>query len=143
MSRMLDEQWVDIVPPQAPPPSADPLTVTILAVVLLALLALGLYLHTRPHRRAKRALRRLARDLRHAQRDNKSVCLRIRACLRSGFRGRSLGTVRMAEPQQADWEAYLGRLSTSCFGPEPPTTGELNRLIDDASQWLGRRSVDA
>lgn len=143
MSRTgMDDAWVDIAPPQAPPPSGDPVVLAGLAVVLAALLAIGLYLHTRPRLRARRGLRRLARELRGPAVDGKTTCFRIRAWLQTGFGHADLTAVRMSEEaRQADWQAYLDTLSACCFRSEPADAAEARRLVEEAARWLHARPV--
>ncbi len=138
----IDERWVDIVPPGAPPYSADPLTWGIGVAVLVVLIGMATVLYRRPRSRAKRALRRLARDLRDSRIEAKPACVRIQLCLRTGLGQRHLPSVPWRDDHHADWVAYVNRLTVCCFAAPLPSKAELDRLIQEALAWLDRKAAD-
>lgn len=139
----IDERWVDIVPPGAPPYSTDPFTWGIGVAVIVVLIGMAVVLYRRPRSRAKRALRRLARDLQGSRIEAKPACVRIKQCLRTGFGRRDLQSVPWRDNHHADWLAYENRLAQCCFDAPSPSRVELDAIIDEAVAWLDRKAVDA
>jgi hypothetical protein len=142
ISAQIDEKWVDILPPEVPVHSLEPLTVMVSVSLLIALITLGIYFYNRPRQRARRALRRLAYDLRRSQVDIKPACFRIRQCLGEGFRQRRLQSVQLSHDYDVEWQIYLNRLTHCCFAAEPPTAAELESVIYEALDWLNKKTVD-
>lgn len=135
----IDEKWMDIIPPVAPAHSADPAVTGIVVAVLLVLIGLGVFFCRRPRSRAKRALRRLARDLHASRIEIKPACYEIQRWLRSGLGQSRLQAVKWSHVDSANWLAYVNRLAQYCFGPEPPATDELDGVIHEALAWLNRK----
>lgn len=138
----IDEKWVDIVSPVAPPHTVDPLSIGVVAAGLLVLIGLAAMLYRRPRARAKRALRRLARDLRGARVGAKPVCVQIQQCLRSGLGRRELQFVQWRDDHRAGWLAYVNRLAQCCFAAPSPSRAELDAMIHEALAWLDRKAVE-
>ena len=126
----IETKWVDIVPPLAPPSPADPYLLVLLAVVFVALITVGILLYLRPRQRARRALRRLSRDLRQSRVEAKAACFKVRECLRSPA---------WAHGNDAGWQAYRDRLSRYCFSAEAPEPAEADDVIAQALAWLDRK----
>jgi hypothetical protein len=143
MPRYIEENWVDIVPPELPATAPDPVLYLGSFIALVLLLAFGIYLQRRPRQRSRRALRRLSRDLRRARLEPKRACFEIRRWLRTGFGYRRLQSVPLAHSLQADWQAYLDRLGHYCFSGEAPSVAELDGIIREARVWLDARVVAA
>ena len=138
----IDEKWVDIVPPVAPVNTVDPFLVGIFVVLLFLLIALGIFFYRRPRQRAKRALRRLARDVKTSQVETKPACFQIRQCLRAGFGQRHLYAIQWDHANHADWLIYLNQLAQYCFAAETPATAELDGVIHEALAWLNEKVVE-
>lgn len=138
---VMNEHWVDIVPPLAPPATLDLLSIALGGILLLVLAGLAVMLYRRPRARARRALRRLGRELHQADIENQSVCMQIRHWLRKGLRQPHLQAVEWPPEHQAAWLAYVDRLARGCFAPAPPSAAEMKRLIDEALGWLQRKTV--
>lgn len=138
----INETWVDIVPPGAPPHTTDPFTWGIGVAVLVVLIGMAVVLYRRPRSRAKRALRRLARDLWGSRIDAKPACVRIQQCLRTGLGRRHLPSVPWCDDYHADWLAYVNRLTACCFAAPSPSKAELDSLIHEALAWLDRKAAD-
>lgn len=139
----IDDQWVDIVPPEVPLATGVPITIIVFVSMFAVLLALGIFFYNRPRRRAKRAVRRLAHDLQRSQDSTKLICFRIRQYLREGFVQHRLQSVQLAYVHQADWQAYLNKLNHCCFAAERPTASELDSVIHEALKWLNKKAVNA
>lgn len=137
----IDEKWVDIVSPVAPSHTVDPLGIGVVAAGLLVLLGLVVMLYRRPRARAKRALRRLARDLRGARVGAKPVCVQVQQCLRSGLGRHQLQSVQWRDDHCADWLAYVNRLAQCCFAAPSPSRAELEAIIHEALAWLDTKAV--
>lgn len=132
--------WVDIVPPAAPPPAGGIPALLWATAVVLVLAALAVIYYRRLSRqRSKRALRRIADDLRRARIEAKPACFKVEACLRDGFERRRLDTIRWAHGTQAEWRAYLLRLERCCYAAEPPSPAELDGVIREALVWLNKK----
>ena len=138
----IEDRWVDIVPPDVPLTSAEPLTIVVCAMLLVALLAIGFFFYRRPRQRARRVLRRLARDLHRSRLDGKPACFRIRQCLREGFGQRRLSAVPLPPASQHDWQRYLDKLAQCCFADTSPSVSELDSVIDEALAWLNTKAVE-
>jgi hypothetical protein len=126
----IETKWVDIVPPLAPASPADPYLFVPLAVLFVALITVGIYLYLRPRQRARRALRRLYRDLRQSRVEAKAACFQVRECLRSPA---------WTHGNDAGWQAYLDRLSQYCFSAEAPDPAEADAVIAQALAWLDQK----
>lgn len=133
-----DTQWVDIIPPEAPAFAVDSIAFTLALVLILTSLALAGVWSRRPRTRARRSLRRLARELRAAG-DTKAAVFAIRCALREGLGERRLHAVRFGPPHDAHWHEYLNRLTHACFAPASPGGDDIRQLIDEAVAWLKLR----
>ena len=138
---VMNEHWVDIVPPLAPPATPDLLSITLGGIFLLVVAGLAVMLYRRPRVRARRAIRRLGRELHQADIENQPACMQIRHWLRRGLRQSQLQAVEWPPEYQAAWLAYVDRLARGCFAPAPPSIAEMKHLIDEALGWLDRKTV--
>jgi hypothetical protein len=138
----IEEGWIDIIPPEIPAASADPMAILFFVLPLAVLLLIGIIHRRRPRQRARRALRRLARDLRRTRVEAKTACFEIRRWLRIGFGYRQLHSVPLDPARQADWRAYLDRLGQYSFSRTAPSVAELDGVIREARAWLGTKAAD-
>lgn len=112
-------------------------------ILLAVLFASGLLWRRRPRRQARRALRRLSRDLRGSRVEARAACFEIRRWLRVGFGTGQLQAVPMGKLRQARWQGYVTRLGHCCFSGAAPSAGELDALIHEARTWLNTSAADS
>lgn len=137
-------QWVDIVAPATPPGSTTSSTLVLALVLLIAIAMLFTFQYLRrPIPRAKRALRRIDRDLRCARIETRVACFRVRSCLRHGLEHQARPYFSRDAPAQTDWHRYLNRLEHGCFASEPPSAAVLEELIREAIAWLNKKRPSA
>jgi len=139
----VDQQWVDIVPPDVPAQALDTFAGGILLALLLMVVAVGVYFYRRPRWRARRALHGLARELQASRVAIKPACWQVQQCLRSGLGQHRLQAVRWPDDYHGDWLGYVNRLSRCCFAAEPPAHSELDSIIHEALAWLNRKVADS
>lgn len=138
----INEKWVDIGPPDVPVHTADPFTLVLAVAGVFALLILCVYFYRRPRLRARRTLRRLARDLQRSQINTKPACVQIQQSMRKGLGQHQLLSVQWCDDHHSAWLAYVNLLSQSCFAAPSPSKAELDSLIHEGLVWLGRKAVD-
>lgn len=138
----ISEKWVDIVSPDVPVHTAAPFTLGLAVAGVFALLILCVYFYRRPRLRAKRALRRLARDLQHSQIKTKPACVQIQQSMRKGLGQHQLLSVQWCDDHHSAWLAYVQWLSKCCFSAPSPSKAELDSLIQEGLLWLNRKTVD-
>jgi hypothetical protein len=131
MPVLVDQNWVDIVPPEPPAQAVDsPLLWVLLAMVLAAGIVAIFWYQRRQYK--KRVLRRMLYDLRVSDIDTKAGCSQVMSCLRE-----SLGTRWLKSLSgDRDWQHYLRRLDKCCFSTKPVSSSELKALIKEGLQWL-------
>ncbi|MCG6870692.1 MAG: hypothetical protein LJE84_00215 [Gammaproteobacteria bacterium] len=134
-----DRSWIDIVPPDAPAQVSDPLTVAGGIVLLGLLLVLAWLLLRRPRQRARRTLRRIHRELPGSATGTRAAGFQVRRCLRAGFGHHRLEDLDPGSDHREQWRAFLDRLGRCCFSAQPPAVEELQAVVREAQQWLGRR----
>ena len=133
------QQWVDIIPPQAPLAAADPVLLLSAGVLLSALLAWLWFYYHRPRQIARRGLRQLAHALSTEALATKTVCFLLRQHLRKGLACERLQSVAWDEQNSADWQVYLERLRHYCFAATVPDTQEVAQAIREAQAWLRKK----
>lgn len=137
---LIENAWVDIVPPAVPAYSAELLV--ILALILLALIAGGLfYIYSRPRQQARRKLRQLSRQLLASRAELNAVSFRLRDCLRTAYACDDLQDIRFEQSNRQDWQSYLDKLSRFSFSPYAPTADELTLAINEAQAWIKLKVV--
>lgn len=131
------EQWVDIIPPAAPAFVPEPWLLLVLALGCIGSVVLAYLYLQRPHRRARRRLRRLAGELRRPGLDARPACMQVQQCLRTGLGQQQLPCVHW--PEEADrqrWQAFTDRLARACFAAASPPAEDLQALVREAMTWL-------
>ncbi len=131
MPVLVDQNWVDIVPPESPAQAADSQLLWVLLALVLAAGIVAIFWHRR-RQHGKRVLRRMLYDLRASDIDTKAGCSQVMSCLRE-----SLGTRRLKSlSDDRDWQHYLHRLDKCCFSTKPVSSSELKAVVQEGLQWL-------
>lgn len=134
--RLIDTQWVDVLPPVPP----EPLPVWIwLSIILLCLgIALLAWLHwqRRPRQQALRQLRRCERQLQRNQIKTKPIAAQVYRAVQLGVR--RLPSARM-HAHDADWQNYYRRLAQCAFHAHEPDAQELRDILRETRAWLRGR----
>lgn len=134
----VESHWVDIVPPGTPPTHLDPFALIIAVITFSVLLVSVVVYYRRPRQRAKRALRKIAQELREARIDTKSAAFAIARHLRLGLGRRRLHSGHRSDRRWPDWEIYVQELTSACFAPLAPSRAEMERIAQGALVWLER-----
>jgi len=131
----MDKEWADIITPVAPPPDATHLLWWLLPILLAILL--GVYYRRRPRPAMRRRLRHLRHALSNNQLDPRTACFAIADCLRRAGMTTRLDCLDFGS-QQACWRDFVAQLQQLQYRPRPPSQGELERLLNEAQEWLHR-----
>lgn len=133
--RLIDSQWVDILPPSPPEPVS--LWVWLgMALVLIAMAALAWwYWRRQPRQRALRQLRNCERQLKHALLPPKPIAAAMYRAVQQ-----AVATVPTAQlhARDAKWQDYYLRLAHCVFHAREPSVTELDTLLGEARAWLRR-----
>jgi len=135
------EAWVDIVPPGHPGAIGESAILVSLVLAVAFLFFLGIYLFNQPRQQARRKLRRLLRELPALHNTTRPACFQVTHCLRQAFSQDRLHAIRFADRNQADWQQYVDRLTRYCFGAEPASVPELERILREALVWSDAKRV--
>ena len=133
---LIDQPWMDIVPPEPVSAPMEFAVIVFAALSVLIVAGLAAYLFMRPRQRARRCLRRLLRDKDRQQ--YKSLCFQVSEQLRYAFNKPRLALIRVSESEKAKWEAFVERLTRYRYGSSQPSHEEMDALIAEAYDWLGR-----
>ena len=131
----MDKPWAEIIAPAAPPADAAQLLWWLLPLLLAVLL--GLYYRHRPRPAMRRRLHRLQRTLGDTDSERREAGFIIADCLR---RARATTRLDQVDPgtDQARWQAFVDQLQQAQYRPRPPSTTELQTLLNEAREWLRR-----
>lgn len=131
----MDKQWAEIIPPAAPPADTTQLLWWLLPILLLMLF--GLYNRSRPRPAMRRRLRRLQRAPGDTATARRHTSFAIAECLR-----RARATTRLEQvdvgSRQARWHDFIEQLQQAQYRSQPPTPAKLDRLLNEAREWLRR-----
>jgi hypothetical protein len=140
-SSFIDNQFVEIVTPQAPTDN----TVLIITVTCLVALAIIITLYLLVNRNTKITA---AQKLKAIKKQNKFVAsnyrylaLEVAATLRMAFRVSNLDRLLPTSGTHEEWQRFRLRLSESCYGRNPPSPDEIDYLASAARSWLRSLSV--
>ena len=126
----------DIIPPA--PITGESTELLYVLAVAASLILIGLY---RYFRSSTSKLHRLRRQHRLGRKNNRQVAYQLRRLLCE-----QLGLVQFnphtppSEAMAEDWYRFAITLEASCFGRTDPEDELLNTMIDDAQNWLHKRS---
>ena len=134
-NELIEQRWIDIVPPEAVAPSAEYSLLVFGALLLLATTGALVYMATRPKQRARRSLRGLLRGT--GPQMHKPACFQIARQLRSAFNTTRLTLIPVPADKQAHWDAYVDRLTRHRYDASQPSRAEVATLIAEAIDWLG------
>jgi hypothetical protein len=134
-NELIEQQWIDIVPPEAAAPSAEYTLLVVGALLLLAATGTLVYMATRPKQRARRNLRGLLRGT--GPQLHKPVCFQIARQLRSAFNTTRLTLIPVPADKQVRWDAYVDRLTRYRYDSSQPSRTEIADLVSEAIDWLG------
>jgi len=131
--RLIDSQWVDILPP--PPP--EPVALWVWAMVLLVCAcgaAIAWWIWQRqPRRRALRQLRSCERQLNHAMAPPKQVAAALYRAVQQ-----AVATIPTAQlhARDAQWQDYYRRLAQCVFHAREPDVAQLREVLHETRAWL-------
>ena len=128
-------QWIDI--PPLPLPEGEPAFLSLLLVAFMVLLMTGiiLYLANRPVPRAKRQLKRL---LTEPLQPREQLTI-MHGILLKILGSRCLSDYRFNTKFQPGWQSFCDDLKRCRYQADEPTDREVERLVKDAQDWIGRR----
>jgi len=138
--KLIDKQWVDIIPPTAP---ADiTLLIWIVGLALLAVLIMLAYLCWRRQskQQALRSLRALQRNIRR-QADTRQALFHLAEQLRRGFRVPRLDAVLMAGDRKQQWMQFQNSLHYACYRKDTPDYEAAKAFCDAGIDWLKQSSI--
>ncbi|MEJ2361396.1 MAG: hypothetical protein P8Z75_08215 [Gammaproteobacteria bacterium] len=137
---MLNQHWVDILPP-TPPAAVDSwLLPGSIALFILVLLVVALLWQQRPRQCGLRALRRYRRQLRSQTVDARDMAYRIYHAVLHGLALHPLQRHSTANDQE--WLAFYRQLQACVFASRPPGREELADLIVRGRYWLKHHAGD-
>jgi hypothetical protein len=138
--KLSDQQWVDIVLPQAVP-TGDMQAWLLLATgtFLTVFLAIRFVLN-RPDIKARRRLRQLYKRTAIDDSLRRNYCARIAAELRAALGVPRLAVIRFSQDRQGQWQEFLQQLERYRYGPATPSPAEIKQLAKEATYWLGQKS---
>ena len=133
--RLIDSQWVDILPPS--PPAPVPLWVWFgMALVLIAIAALAWwYWRRQPRQRALRQLRRCERQLRHALLPPKPIAAALYRAVQQAV---AMVPTAQLHARDAQWQDYYRRLAQCVFHAREPSAADIQTLLSESRAWLRR-----
>jgi len=133
----IENGLLDIIPPAAPPPNE--LIWLWWVVPFLLLLLTFLYYRTRPRTIMRRKLRRLRRLRRQLEDDviaSKSLSFQIAYSLRQAYATPRLDRIQFNASRQPQWHEFVARLQQFQYQATTPGREELERLFQEAIDWL-------
>ena len=140
-SRLIDNQFVEIVTPQAPPDN----TVLIITVACLIALAIISTLYLLVHRSVKisavQKLKAIKKQNKQAASNYRYLALEVAATLRMAFRVSNLDRLLPGSGTHDEWQQFRLRLAECCYGRKPPSPDEIDYLVSAARSWLCSLSV--
>lgn len=133
--RLIDTQWVDIVPPVAP----EPVSLWIwLGVILLCVSVTSIvwwYWQHQPRQRALRQLRVCEKQLHHAGSTTRPIAARIYHAVQLGVQA---PPTRTLYARDAQWQEYHLRLAQCVFHAREPDADLLREVLHESRAWLRR-----
>jgi hypothetical protein len=140
-NRLIDNQFAEIITPQAPPDH----TVLIIALACLVALIVSVMLYLFVNRNSKikaaRKLKTLKKQNVLVADNHRQFALEVAASLRMAFDVRNLDCLLPQSDSEGEWQRFRSRLSESCFGVAPPSADEVDYLVCKAQNWLHALSV--
>lgn len=138
-NELIEQRWIDIVPPEAVAPSAEYTLLVVGALLLVIATGALVYMATRPKQRARRNLRGLLRGT--VPQLHKPACFQIARQLRSAFNTTRLTLIPVPADKQARWDAYVDRLTRYRYDTSQPSRTEIDALVSEAIDWLGEIKI--
>jgi len=129
----LDDQWVDIITPP-PPPSEAWFWWLLILVSLIIVGAIVVFLwHRQAHNTARRQIKKLSKQIRNEQADNKALLKELEHILCNCFRVPHLS---MAVIQDSQWPLFLTQLYQACYQAQTPNDQLARQLLIDAGLFI-------
>lgn len=133
---LIDNQWVEIVTPQAPADQTT-LIVILICIFMLAVLVAGYFLFRQSaERKALYKLKKLQEKIRNRAQNQRELAFEVADSLRMAFRVTSLDKITIEADQKQQWDIYRQRLLESCYASVSPAWEDIQDLVNSAMSWL-------
>lgn len=135
-NQLIDNQWVEIVTPQAPADQTILIVIFICIFMLVALVA-GYFLFRRSaKRKALSKLKKLQEKIRNRAQNRRELAFEVADSLRMGFQVTNLDKITMEADKKQQWELYRQCLLESCYASVSPDWEDIQALVNSAMSWI-------
>ncbi len=138
--KLIDKQWVEIIPPTAPFDTS--LVFISMVVFLFAVMASVMYIlwRRRPRPRAARILFASRNKLKHQRNDRKFLFF-LAEQLRVGFQVSRLDRITFKQDKNSQWLKFLQELQTACYTKSATHSDKVYELFSSGIDWLKQSPV--